>query len=189
MLLEHFPDLGAMRVLDLGGTPWSWDWAPARPAKVVTLNLGPLGGPPWVQSLVGDACDPPPDVRAMEFDLVYSNSVIEHVGGRWRRQAFSAVVHELAAHHWIQTPARSFPIEPHWLFPAFQFLPVAIRAKVSKQWKFSHVFADPGHGEDPVNDVLAVELLSVPEFRDLFPKSTLVRERVLGLTKSLIAVK
>jgi hypothetical protein len=189
MLFERFPRLGDMRVLDLGGTPWSWEYAPARPQRIVTLNLEPLPGPDWVESMVGDACAPPPEVEGQEFDFVYSNSVIEHVGGHWRRSGFADVVRRVAPHHWIQTPARSFPLEPHWLFPGFQYLPVGARAAIAKRWRFGHMGADATSEQDGVASVLSVELVSVPEMRLLFPDSELVRERVIGLTKSLVAVR
>jgi hypothetical protein len=189
MLVVEFPQLSDMRVLDLGGTPWSWQYAPVRPRRVVTLNIDRVQGPPWVEVMQGDACDPPGSVREAHFDLIFSNSVIEHVGGRWRRQAFAKTVREMAPHHWVQTPARSFPIEPHWLFPGFQFLPVGAKAVISRRWKFAHVEIDSSDRGAALESVLDVELVSLPEFRHLFPDSRLVRERMFGLTKSLIATK
>lgn len=63
------------------------------------------------------------------FDLVYSNSVIEHVGGHARSCDFAGMVKTLARRHWgVQTPYRYFSIEPHWLFPGLQFLPQSARA-------------------------------------------------------------
>ena len=186
-LLDRFRDLAEMRVLDLGGTPWAWHAAPARPTRIVTLNLEPLPGPDWVEARVGDACDPPADLLSEQFDFVYSNSVIEHVGGHWRRKAFAEAVHRLAPHHWVQTPARSFPLEPHWLFPGFQFLPVAARVSISRRWSLGHM---PRHEESTARateEVLSVELITPSEMRILFPSSDLLRERALGMTKSLIA--
>ena len=77
---------------------------------------------------IGDACDPVGAVGGRSFDLVYSNSVIEHVGGHQRRELFAQAVRDLAPSHWVQTPYRYFPLEPFWLFSAFQFLPLPSRA-------------------------------------------------------------
>ena len=43
-------------------------------------------------------------------------------------EAFAETARRCGEHHWIQTPARTFPIEPHWLFPYFQLFPVPVRA-------------------------------------------------------------
>ena len=57
-----------------------------------------------------------------EFDLAYCNSVIEHVP-RERRAAFAAELRRVARGWYVQTPARSFPIEPHSLLPGAHWLP------------------------------------------------------------------
>ena len=123
--------------------------------------------------------------RDAEFDLVYSNSLIEHVGGHARRCDFASVVHTLASHHWVQTPYRYFPIEPHWLFPGLQFLPQRARAWAIRRWPLSPAWPNP---EQALRDVLEVELLSETEMKYYFPGSELLKERVLGLTKSIIVV-
>ncbi len=50
------------------------------------------------------------------FDLAYSSSVVEHVAPE-QRAAFAAEVRRVARGWYVQTPARSFPIEPHALLP------------------------------------------------------------------------
>jgi hypothetical protein len=143
----------------------------------------------WISAVGGDACDPPSELVDRRFDLVYSNSVIEHVGGHERREAFARSVHALGEHRWIQTPNRYFPVEPHWLFPGFQWLPAAGRVRASHRWPIGH-YSRRRHlpERDRVSDVLAVELVSVAELSFYFPSSDIVRERALGLTKSLIAI-
>ena len=144
--LRRFPGLPEMRVLDLGGTTWFWTVGPVRPKSLLVVNLdeGCLSHDqhPWISTLRADACDLPPEVLEMPFDLVFSNSLIEHVGGHWRRQVLADTIARLSDHYWVQTPARSFPLEPHWIFPGFQFLPVAARAAISPRWPLSpRIFA------------------------------------------------
>src|SRR5688500_7626461 len=83
--VSTFPDLADLHVLDLGGAPPFWRDFPVRPARVTVLNLLPLDSDerlePWIETFVGDACDPPAAVSGRRYDLVVSNSVIEHVGG------------------------------------------------------------------------------------------------------------
>src|SRR5947208_16559553 len=61
-----------------------------------------------------------------EFDLVYCSSVIEHVPPA-RRAAFAAEIRRVGRGWYVQTPAYSFPIEPHSLLPAAHWLPARVR--------------------------------------------------------------
>ena len=187
-LLTRFPDLSNMRVVDLGGYYWNWQHAPVQPRHVVVVNLDDRrfdDEPSWVETITADACELPRALFWREFDLVYSNSLLEHVGGYWRRQRLADAVRRLAAHHWVQTPARYFPVEPHFLCPGFQFLPAAARAQLSRRWPLSPDRRKPcGH----LQSVLEIELISATEMRYLFPESQLYCERVAGLTKSFAAV-
>jgi SAM-dependent methyltransferase len=61
-----------------------------------------------------------------EFDLVYCSSVIEHVPPA-RRAAFAAEVRRVGRGWFVQTPAYSFPIEPHALLPFAHWLPPRLR--------------------------------------------------------------
>lgn len=61
-----------------------------------------------------------------EFDLVYCSSVIEHVAPE-RRASFAAEIRRVGRGWFVQTPAYSFPIEPHSLLPAAHWLPLALR--------------------------------------------------------------
>ena len=133
---RRFPDLPDMRVLDLGGTGTSWHVAGLRAQHLTIVNIDPSeqAVEPWMEVIHGDACDG----GFGKFDLVFSNSVLEHVGGHARRQQFADVVRESAPAYWVQTPYRYFPIEPHWLFPGFQFLPFRARVEVTRHWNVGH---------------------------------------------------
>jgi SAM-dependent methyltransferase len=61
-----------------------------------------------------------------EFDLVYCSSVIEHVPPA-RRAAFAAELRRVGRGWTVQTPAFSFPVEPHALLPFAHWLPVPLR--------------------------------------------------------------
>jgi hypothetical protein len=188
-LRESFPDLDRMSVIDLGGTADAWLRAPVRPMAVHTVNLEPPPDdlPSWLRADLADACELPQAIRSESYDLVFSNSVIEHVGGHARRQRFADTVHALADLHWVQTPYRYFPVEPHWLFPGGQFLPAKGRATVVRRWPLVHT---PHIDRDTaLAEALGVELLSVTDLRYYFPDSVVRFDRLAGLVKSLIAVK
>jgi len=182
---ERFPDLAEMRVLDLGGEMRSWAPAPVRPKQLMIVNLTPQQPDgESVRTVVGDACELAGSLRDERFDLVFSNSVIEHVGGHDRCTAFAHTVHEKADHHWVQTPYRYFPIEPHWVFPGFQFLPLRARAEVTRRWRMGRHTNDLA---EAIDASLTVELLSVTAMRHYFPESEIRHERLFGLTKALLA--
>jgi SAM-dependent methyltransferase len=61
-----------------------------------------------------------------EFDLVYCSSVVEHLP-RARREAFAAELRRVGRGWFVQTPAWSFPIEPHALLPFAHWLPRTLR--------------------------------------------------------------
>jgi hypothetical protein len=54
--------------------------------------------------------------------------VIEHVAPA-RRAAFADELRRVGRGFYVQTPALSFPIEPHSLLPFAQWLPVALRRR------------------------------------------------------------
>ncbi|WP_406475369.1 class I SAM-dependent methyltransferase [Streptomyces sp. NBC_01615] len=184
-LLRRFPDFSEMNVLDLGGSVAFWQAAPLRPARVTLVNLDPCAleeEVPWIRAVVGDACEPVYGT----YDLVISNSLLEHLGGHQQRLRFAEAVRAAAPRHWVQTPYRYFPVEPHWNFPGMQWLPFSARACVARHWSLGHV--KPGGYEKSVRDVAEIELLSYKEMRLYFPESEIWTERFMGVPKSLVAV-
>ncbi|HEY6830057.1 MAG TPA: methyltransferase domain-containing protein [Gemmatimonadaceae bacterium] len=114
-----------------------------------------------------------------EFPVVFSNSVLEHIP-RDMQLAFASEVRRVGRRYFVQTPNRYFPIEPHYQVPLFQFLP-----KRTQRWLNRHFtlgWRTKGHWED-------VTLLSARDLHALFPDAEIRRERVFGMTKSLMAVR
>jgi SAM-dependent methyltransferase len=107
-----------------------------------------------------------------EFDLVYCSSVIEHVQPAWRR-AFAAEALRVGRGWFVQTPARSFPIEPHSLLPFAHWLPPPVRRPY---WRVGAA----GAWED-------ISLLSRRELETLFGPA--LPERVGPLVKSWVCVR
>jgi SAM-dependent methyltransferase len=108
-----------------------------------------------------------------EFDLVYCSSVIEHVAPA-RRAAFAAELRRVGRGLYVQTPAFSFPIEPHSLLPFAHWLPVAAR---SRYWRVGAA----GAWEE-------IELLRRGELEGLFGAPVLA-ERAGPLVKSWVRVQ
>jgi SAM-dependent methyltransferase len=107
-----------------------------------------------------------------EFDLVYCSSVIEHVPPA-RRAAFAAELRRVGRGWFVQTPALSFPIEPHSLLPGAHWLPERLRRPY---WRLG---ATGGWEE--------ISLLSRSELESLFGPAQ--AERVGPLVKSWVCVR
>jgi hypothetical protein len=185
MICETFGSLSDSVVLDLGGTADFWLRVPQPPRHVTVVNLEKQDGEAdWLEPVAGNACTYQPD-RA--FDIVFSNSLLEHVGGHANRRELATVIRTAAPRYYVQTPYRYFPVEPHWLFPGMQFLPVPARASIARSWPLAHTRSRDR--QDAVNSVLWIELVGKSEMAELFPDARIMFERVAGLPKSLLAVR
>lgn len=183
-ILATFPEIERMSVLDVGGTADFWLHLAIRPTDLTLLNVADYGAPGF-RMVIGDACDPPAEVRSRRYDLVISNSVIDQVGGAARRRQLADVILELAPHYWVQTANRRFVLDAYFLFPGFALLPVELRVAVLRRWPLTHLHTkDP---EEALRRVLSVELQTAPDLRALFPGTRIIVERFLGMPKSLIA--
>jgi hypothetical protein len=186
-LLAHAPNA---RILDAGGTPVFWRSAflPAelKQYQIVCVNLDvqPTCDANIV-SMFADARDLSAFANS-EFDVAFSNSVIEHVGDWTSQSAMAAEIRRVAGRYWVQTPNRYFPLEPHFLFPGFQFLPQSARRAVARQGPFGWM---PRGTPVTMEECDRIRLPTAREMRILFPDAVLHRERLGGLTKSLVAVR
>jgi hypothetical protein len=185
-LLATFPDLAEMTVIDLGGVVKEWDLAPVRPAHLSVVNLFEQRGDKTTDVFVGDACVLPPALRARRFDLVFSNSVIDQVGGHHRRLQFAETVNALGDRHWIQTAYRYFPLDAVTLFPLQPQLPLAARAWLARHWPLGRRRASSW--SDSVGINLGIDGLSKTALAFYFPGSRILAEHWAGMVKSLIAV-
>ena len=107
------------------------------------------------------------------FDLAYSSSVIEHVAPA-RRPAFAAELRRVARGLYVQTPAFSFPIEPHALLPFAHWLPPSLRRPY---WRLG-----------AAGDWEEIALLRRAELASLFEGARVQAERLGPVVKSWIAV-
>jgi hypothetical protein len=185
----RFPQLRNMSVLDLGGTERSWNACPIRPGSLTLINLPGLREADMTGDVIpGDACAP--ELLADDhYDLVYSNSVIEHVGGHYRQQQFADNVRRLGTHYWIQTPYRYFPIEPHLFMPFAHWLPDAVAVNLACHWPLGNFTGHRSRPDLMTKNILEIDLLSITAMRYAFPDSELLYERVGGMVKSVMAVR
>jgi SAM-dependent methyltransferase len=180
-----------MRVLDVGGTLDIWRLAPVTP-RLVLLNQArarnEIGAGAAV--VLGDGGSLP--FADQSFDLVFSNSVIEHVGDRAQQARFAAEITRVGRRYWVQTPNRYFPIEHHLWTPFVHWVPRRWQARIVKRFSIWNLLTrhDAAQREFYLKHYLdSIRLLSASDLQALFPGATILRERTLGWTKSLIAVK
>jgi hypothetical protein len=173
---------GATKIVDLGGNPSIWSCVPQR-LDITILNL-----PGWTDKdspshhslrfVEGDACDVP-ELESGRFDIVFSNSVIEHVGSDERQHAFAATVKRLARRYWVQTPAIWFPVEAHTGIPFWWFYPEAVRKAILRH----------SHDKLPAwsESMAEVRVLTRDRMGELFPGAQIYVETVAGIPKSYAA--
>jgi len=176
--------------LDVGGNPWFWNDLEVSP-KITLLNPDMLSDDlvkkfSQFNFVAADGCNMPyPD---KSFDVGFSNSAIEHVGTYERQKAFATELRRVGRTLWVQTPAREFPVEPHLMAPFFQYFPRWLQRKTLRYFTIYGLITKPtpAQVEDFLNEV---RLLKHHEMQELFPDCEIYREKVMGITKSYIAIR
>lgn len=192
MIRAIFPEIARFEVCDLGGSLHFWDHSglgvPPESLTLFNVDQGETrsaGGSPYERArfVIYDGKRIPAADR--RFDLLVCNSVIEHIPPE-RRSELVREMRRVARRILLQTPAKEFPIEPHFLLPFVQWLPrslgrYAVRAS---PWR---VLSRPSPEtiESYYHDT---NLLTERDVRALFPDGGLRYERFMGLRKSYLVV-
>lgn len=178
---------------DVGGYPKNWTSFPQAAGEIHCLNMHKVE---WqeeqypshnISTLCGDGC-------AMEFpnntyDIVFSNSVIEHVGNMDRIEAFASEVRRVGKRLWLQTPAYDCPIEPHFLAPCVHWFPESIRRRIVR-WATPWGWIERPSKDRVVHVIDTTRLLTKSEMKRLFPDCRIITERFLAIIpKSHIAIR
>ena len=194
-----------LQLLDVGGTAFFWPilgmdsvlqtasvskteavYTQPIHIHITLLNISQPGAvPPNFTNLIGDGCAMP-QFQNQQFDIVFSNSVIEHVGDWARQQAFAQEVRRVGRCYFVQTPNHYFPIEPHFFFPGFQFLPVRARVWLVQHFALGWFPRLPNEAAAR-REVEQIQLLSTAKVRNLFPEAQIHAERFMGMTVGIVA--
>lgn len=177
-----------IKILDVGGTELYWKtmrMADSQDIQITLLNLEKkeISAKNMI-SIAGDATQMD-TFEDQSFNIVFSNSVIEHVGDFEAQRRMAQEVARVGKRYFIQTPNYWFPMEPHFLVPGFQWLPVALRVWLIRHFNLGwhKKITDIEQARDLVNHT---RLLTKKEFQSLFPEAKLYEEKIFGLTKSFI---
>lgn len=189
---------GTLRILDIGGTADYWrrvgfDFIDDNDLHITCTNLvasefgATVPNPLRFDFHVGDARNLPFVDNA--FDIVHSNSVVEHVGRFADMAEYAREVRRLAPAYYIQTPYYWFPVDPHFYrLPFFHWLPESARLRLVRTYKLGWAPAvdDVAHGMRIVESAVLLDRL---RFSALFPDATIRFERIGGLPKSLLGLR
>jgi SAM-dependent methyltransferase len=116
--------------------------------------------------------------KDLEFDIAFSNAVIEHVGNRYQQEFFIKEICRVAKNVFIVTPNRGFPIETHTGLPLIHYLPKKIFRRILKT-----IGLEYWSSEENLN------LLNFREFKELFPHDIMIefkKIKLFGFTSNLI---
>jgi len=184
---------GVCRIADVGGTEYYWniarDFVERSNVEIHLLNMEPqcpinrdkFIGYPMSAGDLGQFGD-------RSFDMVHSNSVIEHVGGWAQMKDMSAQVRRLAPSYYVQTPNFWFPVEPHFRAPMFHFLPEQLRYRALMSLNLG--FGGKRRSvDDAMQAVQSASLLDHRQMQTLFPDADIRFEKFGPLTKSLMAIR
>ena len=179
--------VGPIKILDIGGTAEFWQALPGLyrepDVSITVVNLGSDDRQDAnIRVLDGNACALPFEDNS--FDIIHSNSVIEHVGHWHEMVKMAGEVRRLAPNYFVQTPNIWFPVEPHFKLPFIHWLPEQTRSAIIQATGRSRKFRDAG---EATLYVQRISLLSATQLSCLFPEAHIWREKVAGLTKSLVA--
>lgn len=184
----------SLKIIDVGGTPVIWEnnlslletALPATKFEITVVNIKKFKtNCASIKSLVVDAKDMQ-RFRDKEFDIVFSNSLLEHVGDRHAQLLVAKEMLRVGKRYFVQTPNFYFPVEPHFLFPFFQFLPQQLKVWLVTNFALGwrKKLSDRQSATKLVN---SVRLLRKNQLLELFPDTNLFAEKFMGLTKSFIA--
>ncbi len=188
LFFKNFSPDQPLRILDVGGTGYFWENSSLPKLKqieIVLLNLHEEEiNHPTIRSVRGDAVAMP-EFEDKSFDLVFSNSVIEHVYTLENQKNMADEIMRVGKKYFIQTPNRRFPIEAHYALPYAQYMPkkfiyfLLTKTKLSRlnKWK-------PADAQQYLDEI---RLLDEGQLRQLFPHAEIYQEKFLGLIKSISA--
>lgn len=177
-----------IRILDVGGNQDFWVNAGLQNDQDVQITILNLEAQDVkydnLVSVSGNATDLS-EYKSNEFDIAFSNSVIEHLYTNENQKKMADEIIRVGTYHYVQTPNKYFIIEPHYLLPFFQFIPKRIRFWILTKTCLSRFRKWPKKNARQYLDEIV--LLSENDLRKLFPSSRIWKEKFLGMSKSFVA--
>jgi len=118
------------------------------------------------------------------FDLVFSNAVIEHVGGIEDQTLMASEIQRVGKRWFITTPNRWFPFEFHTRMPFYSWLPAKTMTRAAHLWSYNHVAGRYQHGIRRAH----TRLMTCSELRRVFPSSSVLPIQVTVWPETLVVI-
>jgi hypothetical protein len=168
-------------IIDLGGQPQIWDFVPDQ-LNITIVNLPGIAEYNYqsshnIQYIEGDACNLNM-FKDKEFEVAFSNSVIEHVGDEIKVESFAIEAQRVARKVWIQTPSKYFPLEPHTGMPFWWYYPSSLKNLLLNRWSKKL--------PEWTESIRGTRYITKNQLVELFPDCQIYTERFLGIPKSYI---
>lgn len=180
-----------INILDIGGTVNFWEKMGGidnNNFKITLFNLEKEEvNVSNIKSLKGEL-DDLNNFENEQFDIVFSNSTIEHLFNLNNQKSMAGEIRRIGKKYFIQTPNKYFPIEPHFLFPFFQFFPLGLKVWLLRNFNLGWRKRQKNKSE-ALKSVTEIKLLSKKDLKKLFPEGEIWKERFFGFTKSLVTYK
>lgn len=176
----------ATRVLDVGGDWFNWSLVSAMPSLTIVNLYLPKKQKDAITWIIADGRHLP--FKEGAFDVAYSNSVIEHLGDLTSQQAFAQEIKRVGRRYFVQTPNKWFLVEPHLLTPFIHWLPRSVQKRLLRYFTVWGLVTRPSEAECK-RFLDEVRLLDRQQVGALFPQALVLKERILGITKSFIAFR
>lgn len=184
---------GFCNILDIGGSEYYWEdnmdflslFSDAITITVANLDAQEVDfkDTKLFTFKQGNACDE--SLYEGKYNLIHSNSLIEHVGME-NMQKLSDLIRRRNIPYYVQTPNYWFPVEPHFRFIGFQWLPVSWRARILAKRRMGLRVANSL--EDALKSVNSINLLKRSQISKYFPDAQIFNEKVGPFTKSFMVI-
>lgn len=179
-----------IKILDIGGSDYYWKSPGFNDEENYTIEIMNLEDQDTdnfknISFIKKDVRDMN-NIKDSEYDLVYSNSLIEHLNTFEEQKKLASEIMRIGKNYFIQTPNFYFPVESHFLLPFFQFLSDDMKTKLVSNFNL-------GWFEKQTDIVKArelatsVRLLTEKELKEIFPGCEIYKEKYFSFNKSFIA--
>lgn len=188
LVFETFGHDRPLKILDVGGAEYFWKDSALlenNQIEIVLLNLEKKETENSIFRSVAGNATKMPEFEDKSFDIVFSNSVIEHLYTFENQKMMANEIRRIGEKYFVQTPNKNFPIESHYALPFAQFLPKNLVFFLLTKTKLSRLSKwDPKEAKQYLDEI---RLLERKQLQKLFPSAKIYEEKFFGFIKSLAA--